>query len=122
MEVKVSNIRDEISKIVDMRIPPNAYRRYLYEIDRTGGFNKKVMLDMLIALCEKVEELETKTEDKVTIPFAENLVSLQAEERAKPTDFQCDKCGKMFTSKIALLGHSRSHQDGKTTDTAKHDA
>lgn len=113
----MSSIRDEISKIVDMRIPPNAYRRYLYEIDRTGGFNRKVMLDMFIVMAEKIEELENQVPRPATLEaFAQTGAALTA-----PVIPTCDVCGKSFTSPLGLMGHKRSHKDAPANPT-KHDA
>lgn len=113
----MSKLRDEVSKIVDMRIPANGYKRYLYEIDRTGGFNMKVVLDMLIAMAQQIDELEGQLADKADIPFSEPTSTIDIHDyqivpgKPKPTDFQCDICGKLFTSNIAVLGHKRGHKN-----------
>ncbi len=138
-------IRDEVSKIIDVRIPPNGYRRYIKEIARTGGFQQRQHEDSLIVIFQAIEELEKKVvelEQRLQVKedtFSGGLAAYVPEEEIKvivhpqvgegeeikvsvkedKEQFTCEKCGMSFDSRIALQGHSRKkdHQDAITNTT-----
>lgn len=130
------SIRDEVSKIVDVRIPPNGYRKYLKSLSRTGAFQQVQYEDSLIALFEAVEELEKKVvvlnrqmeekrffpgeiEDiKVTVhPQVGEGKDIEVmpprEENPEPI-YKCTQCEKTATTKAGMLSHERSHKDAKS--------
>lgn len=126
----MASIRDEVGKLLDIRIPPNGYRRYIKEIGRTGGFQDAQRDDCIIVLCQAVEDLQREVDElrqHPTInPFAEEPMATPASsvfghlespttDDAKP-EFECVTCGISFKQRIALEGHKRSkgHKDAVT--------
>lgn len=118
-------IRDEISKLLDIRIPPNGYRRYIKEVGRTGGFQDTQRDDCLIVLCQAVEELqkeiiELRQHPNIN-PFNDQSLMdyLKSEDAKKHTlqseepKFECITCGISFKQRIGLEGHKRGkgHKD-----------
>lgn len=114
-------IRDEISKLLDIRIPPNGYRRYIKEVGRTGGFQDTQRDDCLIALCQAVEELQKEivelrqqTTAQVPSVFAgDPAANTMITSTYTPTKFDCITCGISFKQRIGLEGHKRGkgHKD-----------
>lgn len=117
------SIRDELSQVIDIRIPPNGYRRYIKEVARTGGFQDMQRDDSLIALALCVEELqkevvELRQQNKEPITRSPDWQHGPPEPSRET--YICGKCGQTFETKIALMGHSRKkdHQDATTTQPA----
>lgn len=121
------SIRDEISKVIDIRIPPNGYRRYIKEVARTGGFQDMQRDDCIIALALCVEELQKHVDELLqradpkpfnSPPPTEDLLGhLEAPKASeeKP-EFECVTCGISFKQRIGLEGHKRGkgHKDAIT--------
>lgn len=118
------NIRDEIGKLLDIRIPPNGYRRYIKEVGRTGGFQDTQRDDCIIVLCQAVEELQKEVvelrQHPNINPFGGAVLGAGGAPSVlpKPNDtepkFKCLYCGRGFDVKIGLLGHSRTHKKDAT--------
>ncbi len=102
------NIRDEFSKVVDVRIPPNGYRKYIKEISRTGGFQNLQHENTLIILLEAVDEMQRHIEELV----AQKLDDPVAGElpMSPPEKFICPDCGKELKNMFGLMGHMKSHE------------
>lgn len=47
-----------------MPIQEGMWRRYIDILDRDGKVSKKVQLEMILALCEAVEDIEKKLDEK----------------------------------------------------------
>lgn len=58
----MSNIRDDVSTILSMRIQGDSWEPYVDSLDRQGKFTRKTMLSMLIAACQTIEQLEVRQE------------------------------------------------------------
>lgn len=50
---------ETMSNILGMPIREGKWRQYVSMLDREGKITKRVQLDMILALCEKVSELES---------------------------------------------------------------
>ncbi len=132
----MSSIRDEISKIIDVRIPPNGYRKYIKSISRSGAFQQLQHEDSLIALFEAVDALQSKvaelSEKSSTVvtergPIDNSYPTTTVSSAVTPTViehltkaastawFTCSDCGQSFRPKIALLGHQRKHKKNAPT-------
>jgi len=116
-------IRDEISKIIDVRIPPNGYRRYIKEIARTGGFQQRQHEDSLIVMFQAIEDLEKKVAELEREPVPSVSIKehpyVALRDKSAEEEFVCGKCGMKFDQKLGLMGHSRKkdHQDAITNTT-----
>lgn len=113
-------IRDEFSKIVDVRIPPNGYRKYVKEISRMGAFGQLQMENTLIALLEAVDELQQQVQElrsvnapHFTTTFAATKPMLEVGELA------CSTCGRICASEFGLQSHSRTHKKNETVTPTK---
>lgn len=51
-------IRDDVSRVLGVRIPVNGWERAINELSRTGAIDQRIVLQTLIILCRKIEELE----------------------------------------------------------------
>src|ERR1700722_5455952 len=127
----MSNIRDEFGKILDIRIPPNGYRRYIKEVGRTGGFQDTQRDDCIIVMAQAIEDMQQQIAELKSHP---NINPFDKEPQTQPAstmfdhleplksealkpELKCEKCGLVLDSKIALMGHSRKkdHQDATIT-------
>lgn len=55
-------IREKVSTILNIPIRSGRWVTYTESLDREGKFTRKVMLDIIMALCEEVESLESQIE------------------------------------------------------------
>ncbi len=122
----MSNIRDEYSKVFDVRIPPNGYKRYLKEMARTGAFDQARHEDLLIVLGQAVEDLQNEVSElrheaggrligsPNDISTGSGKAFVKFKEIEKPSDYICPICRREFDQRIGLLGHSRSHKKDAT--------
>lgn len=55
-------IRQKVSDILGISIQEGRWVSYTATLDREGSFTRKTMLDILMALCEAVEDLENQVE------------------------------------------------------------
>lgn len=62
MKIK-DKIRPKISRTLDVLIPEDKWSEYADMLDREGKLTKKRQLEMLLILCQSVEQLETLIED-----------------------------------------------------------
>ena len=46
-------------------------------------------------------------------PLTEPQVEVKVEPQGEIQGFQCETCGKVLQTRLALAGHSRSHKKGK---------
>lgn len=133
----MSSIRDEISKIIDIRIPQGGFKRYIKEVSRTGGFQQRQHEDMLIVLAEAVEELQSQQVSQAAVNATEELqppafnvqvaeapsVNPLVEAQFHVKENTCDICGKECASSFGLHSHRRSHKkDAPNSDTTKSNA
>lgn len=51
-------INDKISTILGIRVGKGEYKLAFNRLDRMGGLNMKTLMEMVIVLCDTVEELE----------------------------------------------------------------
>lgn len=51
-------INDKISTILGIRVGKGEYKSAFNRLDRMGGINPKTLMEMVIVLCDTVEELE----------------------------------------------------------------
>ena len=58
----MTSIRDEISKIIGVRIPPKGYHDTFLELSRAGKLDPKTVNLSLIAIFEAIEELQNARE------------------------------------------------------------
>lgn len=56
-EQKLS-FRKKISAILGMAIPPKGYAKVFSDLDRLGKINNKQLIQILIIVCEKLDEYE----------------------------------------------------------------
>jgi len=116
-------IRDEVSKLLDVRIPPNGYRRYIKEIGRTGGFQDRQRDDCIISLCEAVEELQQQVielkqqNNQLLYPHAEG----SRDANGQSGNLLCPECDFVAKSELGLLSHRRSHKKDAITQSTKSD-
>lgn len=102
----MKSIRDEISKVVDVRIPPNGYRSYIKTISRDGGFQDLQRDNCLIALFEVVEELQKEVVD------LRQQLDLQSQSVVKvPVSATLEEVGKLASDALAI----KRDQDNTTT-------
>ena len=52
-------IREELSSKLGVMIAPNGWESTFDSLDRMGRFTPRVVKDLLIVLCKKLEELES---------------------------------------------------------------
>lgn len=55
-----STIRDEIGKIIGIRIPPGKYHEVFLDLARAGKLDPKTVNLSLIAIFEAIEELQSE--------------------------------------------------------------
>lgn len=104
------SIRDEFSKVVEVRVPPNGYRKYAKELSRTGKFGQLQQENTIIILLEAVDELQRQVEE-LGVPQPKPLPMQEMGE------LSCDTCGKICASAFGLQAHQRSHV--RSTPTTK---
>ncbi len=119
-------IRDEFSKVVGVRIPPNGYRKYVKELSRTGAFGGLQYENSLLILLEAVEALQEEVEKLKTQPSSSTMTATVGEPPIRTTyppldPPVCDVCGKEFKNALGLLGHKRSHARSVPKTTSKQD-
>jgi hypothetical protein len=54
----MENIRREVSQLLGMVIPPEGWDRTFRELDTKGRISNRTLLDIIVVLCKKVEQLE----------------------------------------------------------------
>lgn len=59
----MSTIRENISEILEVRIEENGWKSAVHRLDVSGKITQRKMLEMIVALCQKVEELEHGKKD-----------------------------------------------------------
>jgi len=57
-------INDNISTILGIRVGKGEYKSAFNRLDRMGGINMKTLMEMVIVLCDTVEELEEEIKFK----------------------------------------------------------
>jgi hypothetical protein len=119
------NIRDEASKVVDVRIPLNGYRRYIKELSRTGAFGQLQHENMLIILLEAVEELQQQVAElnlAIIWEPEESILNVLANPtpgagQAAPKQEKSDKTAKNKEAETS----KRTPKDVQPTTTTKPD-
>jgi len=57
-------MRQELEKITGYRGSEKTYEDYFAKVDMLGKFNLKTVLQILVILCKKIDELNTVQSDK----------------------------------------------------------
>jgi len=57
-------INDKISTILGVRVGKGEYKAAFNRLDRIGAINMKTLMEMVIVLCDTVEELEDEIKFK----------------------------------------------------------
>lgn len=57
-------MRQELEKITGYRGAEKTYEEYFAQVDLLGRFNLKTVLQILVILCKKIDELNTVQSDK----------------------------------------------------------
>lgn len=52
------SIRDDVSRIVGIRIPDNGWETVFNELSVSGMLDQKAIVNVLLAMCIKFEEIE----------------------------------------------------------------
>lgn len=60
-------IREEVSKLVGLPIPKNGWDRIFYTLAVQGKMTQRLMQDLLVIICKKLEETETDEPSKKTV-------------------------------------------------------
>ena len=56
----MNSLRDEVSTILDIRIPENKWTLYVEMLDREGKMTRKAMLSIILTICVHLEDSERK--------------------------------------------------------------
>ena len=51
-------LRDDVSDIIGIRIPPEGYKKTFGELDRAGKITMRIVLEVILALIAHIEALE----------------------------------------------------------------
>lgn len=54
----MSTIREDMSEILGVRIEENGWRSAIHRLDVSGKMTQRKLLEMIIALCLKLEQME----------------------------------------------------------------
>lgn len=111
----MNSVRDEFSKVVDVRIPPNGYRKYVKELSRTGAFGQLQHENTLLILLEAVDELQQQIE---SIKSTDDMIAYTgAKPMSELGELICETCGRVCASAFGLQAHKRSHEKRSVSET-----
>ncbi|MGH7750335.1 MAG: hypothetical protein ACREQ5_37020 [Candidatus Dormibacteria bacterium] len=112
-------IRSKVSEILDTPIKEGRWIAYATILDQQGAFSKRVLQDILLTLCQEMENLEKeveylrlKSEPAAASPKPETAPKTPDIKKADGS-FVCGNCGKICLNEFGLKGHQRSHQPKK---------
>lgn len=110
------SIRTKVSAILDMPIREGQYSAYARVLDAQGAFSKKILQDIVLAVCEELESLEhalevinLKLDSQKSEPASPENTPKTAPIDETSLLHHCDNCEKTFSTKLALIGHQKSH-------------
>lgn len=110
-------IREKVSQILGIAIREGKWIAYTDRLDAEGKFDKRKIQLILMALCESVEELEKKPDYSISSlnpELSSPKTALISPAIPEVSHFTCPDCQKTFPTKLALIGHGRSHAKRST--------
>lgn len=75
---------ETMSSILGMPIREGKWRQYLTMLDRDGKIDKKTQLEMILALCEKISEIEKELGRPIATTITSKDLFIPLEETVAP--------------------------------------
>lgn len=75
---------ETMSSILGMPIREGKWRQYLTMLDRDGKIDKKTQLEMILALCEKISEIEKELGRPISTTVSVKDLYIPLEETVAP--------------------------------------